>query len=105
MRLPGFASEDPAHLVRLLARRDGTPVTWLSNQLLSAAQANLVASMIQAFAWPCASVIIVAMLRAEIRLALGRVVHLKYHDFEAQFRRDLQRTEDLAKAGSGPSGR
>ena len=59
-------------------------------------------TLIQTFAWPAASVAIAAMFRAELRLALERLTQLKYHDFEAQFRRDLREGETIASAAPLP---
>jgi hypothetical protein len=60
-----------------------------------------VTAIIQAMAWPVASVIIAMMFRTEIGRAMERLVRLRFHDVEAQFRHDLLQSEDLA-AGNEP---
>ena len=54
-------------------------------------------AMTQALAWPSALVIIALLFRGQIRLVMERLVHLKYQDFELQFRHELELSEELAE--------
>ncbi len=89
-----------APTIHLRAR--GEPLmTWLIGQISPSGPSFGATAVLQSLAWPATAVLIAAMFRNEVRQVLERLVRLKYHDFEAQFRRDLNRSEDLS-AQAGP---
>ena len=55
-------------------------------------------SLINALAWPSASLVIAVLFRRELRLAMGRLGQVKYGAMEVTFREDLRKAEALAQA-------
>jgi hypothetical protein len=76
-------------------------VAWLIRQFFPDTAFGWASMLVQALAWPASAVVIAALFRAEVRLVLERMVRLKFRDFEAQFHRELQQTEELAE-GAAP---
>ncbi len=76
-------------------------MSWLIGQFPPESGFGWASMLVQALAWPASAVVIAALFRAEVRLVLERVVRLKYRDFEAQFHRELQKTEEVAE-GTAP---
>jgi len=70
-------------------------------------------SLMNALAWPVATLGIACLFRREIRAAMGRVGQFKYRDLEVTFREELRQAETLARAlptaaplmASSPGGR
>jgi len=54
-------------------------------------------NLIDAIAWPVCIIIIALLFRKQLRSALGQLEHLKYKDFEAKFRRQLDEIESKAR--------
>jgi hypothetical protein len=71
-------------------------VSWFLQLFPPAGTFGWVSVALQTLAWPAAVVLIAAMFRTEVRLVMERLVRLKFHDFEAQFRRELKESEKLA---------
>ena len=55
-------------------------------------------ALINALAWPSASLAIAILFRRELRMALGRLGQLKYGGVELTFREDLRQAETLARS-------
>lgn len=55
-------------------------------------------SLMNALAWPAATLVMAILFRREIGAALGRLGHVKYRDLEVNFRDDLRQAEVLAQA-------
>lgn len=54
-------------------------------------------NLIDAIAWPVCIIIIALLFRKQLGSALGQLEHLKYKDFEAKFRRQLDEIESKAR--------
>jgi len=57
-------------------------------------------SLINALAWPSATIAIAVLFRRELRLALGRLGQVKYGAVEVNFREDLHEAEALARSAA-----
>ncbi len=55
-------------------------------------------SLINALAWPSATLAIAILFRRELRMAMGRLGQVKYGAMEVTFREDLREAEALAEA-------
>lgn len=55
-------------------------------------------ALINALAWPTASLAIAVLFRRELRMALGRLGQFKYGGVELTFRDDLRQAETLARS-------
>jgi hypothetical protein len=70
-------------------------VSWLLRQILPTTPFEWASMLVRALAWPATSLVIVALLRAEVRLVLERMIRLRYRGFEAHFRHELGEVERL----------
>jgi hypothetical protein len=59
-------------------------------------------SMINALAWPIATVGLALLFRRDVKSMIARIGHLKYRDVEVTFRDDLQKAEALARSIPSP---
>ncbi|WP_435007286.1 hypothetical protein P12x_004620 [Tundrisphaera lichenicola] len=55
-------------------------------------------SMINALAWPTATLGLALLFREEVKSMLGRIGRVKYRDVEVTFREDLRQAESLARS-------
>jgi hypothetical protein len=77
-------------------------VSRFLEQILITGSLSSISETIQSLAWPAVAILIATMFRAELGKVMERLVQLKFHDFEAQFRRDLQESEGLVVASPQP---
>jgi hypothetical protein len=77
-------------------------VSRVLEQFLITGSINSISDAIQSLAWPAVAILIATMFRAEMGKVMERLVQLKFHDFEARFRRDLQESEGLNVATPQP---
>ena len=59
-------------------------------------------SMINALAWPIATIGLALLFRVEVKSAIARIGHLKYRELEVSFGGELKQAEALARSAPAP---
>jgi hypothetical protein len=58
---------------------------------------SMIVDLVAALAWPATVLVLGLLFRSELRGVIGRLTHVKYKDWEAQFDRELREAERRAK--------